>query len=263
MPEPATQTPATPNSSGAQPQSVPPHTHKHTHSTEIHEVTFTAYPKYLFVWPVILAGFLFYPLALGLNEGALEVLGWVYITIVSLVFVSQGIDVNRNQAIFWGVLIFALWILGLYLDQVKNIPVFGSILGWLGNINVQYNGAMGVALSIVLTIPYLIMIVYAKLNDRWRITHNEFEHYAFGKQDDSLGRGAKTIRTEFPDVFEMLFGMAGTLIVYNASGNQELRRIPHVLFLPMIRKRLNKVLETVATSVSASAAAEEEETNLG
>jgi len=36
--------------------------------------------------------------------------------------------------------------------------------------------------------------------------------------NDSLGRGAKTIRSDFPDVFELLLGLAGTLIVYNASG---------------------------------------------
>ena len=44
--------------------------------------------------------------------------------------------------------------------------------------------------------------------------------------DDSLGRGAKTIRSSFPDVLELVLGIAGTLIVYNATGTKELRRIP-------------------------------------
>ena len=48
-----------------------------------------------------------------------------------------------------------------------------------------------------------------------------------------------------------------TLIVYNASGTRELRRIPHVMFLPFVRKRLNRILET--TSVTAGAAEEEED----
>jgi len=95
------------------------------------------------------------------------------------------------------------------------------------------------------------------INDRWRITHNEFEHYSFGRTDESLGRGAKTIRTTFPDVLEFLLGLAGTLIVYNASGTRELRRIPHVMFLPLVRRRLNQVLES--TQVTPSGAADEED----
>lgn len=238
---------------------VPPHTHKsHEHKDLVHEVRFVGYPKLLFAWPIIVAGLLFYTFAHALNDGALETLGWVYITILGIVILALGVDVNRNQAIFWAVAIFACWILGLYLDAVRSIPVFGWILGWLDSINVKYNGPFGLAISIVLLVPYLIMIVYARLNDHWRITHNEFEHYSLGRMDDSLGRGAKTIRTEFPDVFEMLLGLAGTMIVYNASGTQELRRIPHVMFLPMVRARLNKVLETVAVTEAHSKEDEDE-----
>ena len=75
--------------------------------------------------------------------------------------------------------------------------------------------------------------------------------------DDSLGRGAKTIRTSFPDVFELLLGLAGTLVIYNATGTKELRRIPHVMFLPFVRKRLNKILEK--TAITAAQMEEEED----
>jgi hypothetical protein len=109
----------------------------------------------------------------------------------------------------------------------------------------------------VLAVPFAIMLVHSYFDDRWRITHNEFEHYSFGRMNDSLGRGAKTIRTEFPDVFELLLGMAGTLIVYNATGTKELRRIPHIMFLPVVRKRLNVILET--TAITAGAMEDEED----
>jgi fatty acid desaturase len=101
------------------------------------------------------------------------------------------------------------------------------------------------------------MLAWARINDKWRITHNEFEHYSFGKMDDSLGRGAKTIRTSFPDVFELVLGLAGTLIVYNATGTKELRRVPHVMLLPFVRRRLNRILER--TAITAAAMEEEEE----
>jgi hypothetical protein len=277
---------------------------------QVHEVVFVTYPKLLFIWPLILAGLVFYPFgapqrpisasvaayeAARVSQSAdtpasdavageparndeaepakndeaepepadpfasnrLEVLGWAYIWVVAVVLLTLGIDIGRNQAAFWVVLVAAIWVLGLWLHDAKGFTIFGDIYRWFAGLNVQYNRSLALALSIIMLVPYLIMIGWAYINDRWRITHNEFEHYSFGKMDDSLGRGAKTIRTSFPDVLELLLGMAGTLIVYNATGTKELRRIPHVMFLPFIRKRLNKILEK--TAITAGQMEEEEE----
>lgn len=268
---------------------------------EIHEVVFVTYPKLLFVWPVILAGFVFYPFGkphqpisatVAAYEAAmvakaeevpaqevaadttaadaepakprdpfvnhrLEVLGWIYLWIAILVLLTLGVDVGRNQAAFWIVFFAAIWLLGLWLRDAQGFTIFGDIYRWFAGLDVQYNRNLALSLSIIVLIPYLIMLGWAHINDKWRITHNEFEHYSLGKMDDSLGRGAKTIRTSFPDVFELLLGLAGTLVVYNATGTRELRRIPHVMFLPFIRKRLNKILER--TAITAAAMEEEEE----
>lgn len=226
--------------------------------SRVHEVVFVAYPKILFLWPIILAGYAFAIFTGALNDDARETVGWIYLTILALVLIAVSVDVNRNQAIFLGVLVFAVWILGLYLDAVKSIPVFGWIFSWFAALDVRYDRAFGLALSVVMSIPFVLLIGVSHLNDRWRITHNEFEHYSFGKMDDSLGRGAKIIRTEFPDMFELLLGGAGTLIVYNASGTQELRRIPHVMFLPMVRRKLNTILERVAVENVVTRDEEEE-----
>ena len=182
---------------------------------------------------------------------------WIYIWVTVLVLLTLGIDVDRNMAAFWVLLVAAIYILGMWLHDVKGFTLFGDIYRWFAGLNVQYDRRLGLVLSIILAIPYVLMLAWARINDRWRITHNEFEHYTFGKMNDSLGRGAKTIRTDFPDVFELLLGLAGTLIVYNASGTRELRRIPHVMFLPFVRKRLNRILET--TSVTAGETEEEED----
>jgi len=50
-------------------------------------------------------------------------------------------------------------------------------------------------------------------------------------------------------------------VVYSATGRSELRRIPHVPLLPLLRWRINKILETtqVTTTDSHHAIEEEEE----
>ncbi len=271
----------------------PPKGPNHVSKKQVHEVSFVSYPKLLFIWPLILAGLVFYPFgaphrplsssvaafevaqinasadetttttsapaepADPFRSGRLEGLGWTYLWIAVLVLLTLGVDVGRNQAVFWLVLVAAIWILGLWLQDTKGFTLFGDIYRWFAGMDVQYNRSLAVAVSIIMLVPYLIMIGWAFINDRWRITHNEFEHYSLGKMDDSLGRGAKTIRTSFPDVFELLLGLAGTLVIYNATGTKVLRRIPHVMFLPFVRKRLNKILET--TAITAAQMEEEEE----
>ncbi len=258
----------------------------------VHEVVFITYPKLLFIWPLILAGFVLYPFGApaepmsstvaayevarnapapqpaatapsgqaGEQSAAapvvanpfvshrLEVLGWIYIWVLIIVILTLGVDIGRNEAGFWVVFIAGIWILGLWLQDVRNFTLFGDIYRWFADLDVQYNRSLGLALSIILLVPYLVMIFWARINDKWRITHNEFEHYSFGKSDDSLGRGAKTIRTTYPDVLELLLGLAGTLIVYNATGTRQLRRIPHVMFLPLVRRRLDEILERTAVT---------------
>lgn len=268
----------------------------------VHEVKFVTYPKLLFIWPIILAGFVFYPFAAPVHPDSavvgdyqvalarpaaeppasapasadspdaaasttkpispfvsdrLEGIGWAYIWIAIFVLLTLGVDLGRNQFAFWVVVVVAIWVLGLWLQDTKGFTIFGDIYRWFAGLDVQYDRAFGLALSVLLLVPYVIMLGWARINDKWRITHNEFEHYSFGKSDDSLGRGAKTIRTSFPDVLELLLGMAGTLIVFNATGTRELRRIPHVMFLPLVRKRLALILEK--TAVTAAQMEEEED----
>ncbi len=257
---------------------------------EVHSVSFITYPKLLFVWPIILLGLIFYPVGApdrvsGLPgqaqlEGAaaidapvpaapmpaaagsshrLEILGWIYLWVVVVVLLTLGVDIDRNLAAFWVILVLALYFLGVWLRDTKGFTFFGDIYRWFADLDLQYDRRFGLGLSIILLVPYVLMLLWARLNDRWRITHNEFEHYAFGRMNDSLGRGAKTIRTDFPDVFELLLGLAGTLIVYNATGTRELRRIPHVMFLPFVRKRLNRILERTAITAAESEDEDDEE----
>lgn len=254
----------------------------------VHQVVFVTYPKLLFVWPLVLAGLVFWPFGArpaepapaavtvaqpGPGEGTdkppsvaatppcrrLEILGWVYIWIAVLVLMTLGVDVDRNVAAFWVILFGGLYVLGMWLHDVKGFTLFGNIYRWFASLDVQYDRNLGLALSLVLLVPYVIMLIWGRFNDRWRITHNEFEHYSLGRMDDSLGRGAKTVRTVFPDVFELLLGLAGTLIVYNASGTRELRRIPHVMFLPLVRRRLNKILERTAITMAQAEDEEDDE----
>ena len=213
-----------------------------------HEVIFYTYPKFLFCWPLIVAGFILW----GFDYKGLaspETLAWIWAITLLVVLVTLGFDLNRNFTVFWLVLIGGLWILIIWLRDVKSVTIFSRIYQFLVNLDPSYSRNLGIIVSIVLMVLYVIMWIWTRLNSKWRITHNEFEHYQFGRMDDSLARGAKRVRTSYPDFFELFLCLAGDLIIFDSTGRQELRKIPHVPLLPLVRRKINRILET--TQVTA------------
>lgn len=209
-----------------------------------HEVTFYTYPKYIFCWPLIAIGFLLWPFA-HYNWIGAEPLAWIWGMTLLLVIVTMGLDLNRNYSIFWLVVIAALWLLTLWLGE-KGVTLFTDIYHFFCDLDPQYSANLGLIISIPLLLFFGIMWIWTRVNCRWRITHNEFEHYQFGRMDDSLARGAKRIRTSYPDFFELLLCLAGDLMIYDSTGRKVIRRIPHVPLLPMVKKRINSILEATA-----------------
>jgi len=187
------------------------------------------------------------------NARSSETLAWIWIITLIVVLITVGFDLSRNFTIFWLVLgelkVYdrtGFWFMIVWLQDVKSVKIFSWIYHLIADRDPQYSAPMGLVVSIFLSILFLIMWIWTRINSKWRITHNEFEHYQFGRMDDSLARGAKRVRTSYPDFFEFLLCLAGDLIIYDSTGRRQLRRIPHVPWLPIVRQRINRILETTA-----------------
>lgn len=226
-----------------------------------HEVVFHTYPKLLFIWPIIAAGLVLYPVDAWGWIGP-EVLGWMYVLLLATVVITIGIDLERNHAVFWLIAFLFVFFLGRWLSDAKGFTLFGDIYNGFASLDVNYNRSLGLALSILLALPYGAMLIWARLQHRWRITHNEFEHYSWGRADDSLARGAKRVRSTYPDLLELLICGAGTLIVFSATGRSELRRIPNVPLIFLVRRRINRLLEYTAVTTGEEQALLDEESEL-
>ena len=214
-----------------------------------HEVIFYTYPKFLFCWPLIVVGFLLW----GFDRQewiSSETLAWIWGITLIVVLITVGFDLNRNYTIFWIVLIGGVWFFIYWLRDVKSVRLFSNIYQFFADLDPTYSRNLGIIISIVLAFFYLIMWIVSRFNSKWRITHNEFEHYQFGRMDDSLARGAKRVRTSYPDFFELILCLAGDLVIFDSMGRRELRRIPHVPFLPLVRKKINSILETTAITAA-------------
>lgn len=201
-----------------------------------------SYPEFVYAWPMIFFGFL---LASLQNWGMLgeTTAGWTYIIIIALVTLTMGVDLGRNASIFCLVLFVGMWLGVLWLQDAKNVTIFASLSAFIAGLQPTMSPHALTLLSSILLIIYLIMIAYAFINDRWRITSNEIEHRSLGHRDDATGRGAKRVLASYPDVLELLICMSGTITVFSATGNKQLLVIKNVPFLPLRMKKISRILE--------------------
>lgn len=229
-------------------------------SKRAHEVVFYSYPKLIYCWPLLLLGPLFWLLAApDASPAVLEVLGWVYLMVVVLVVLTIGVDFERNTAFFWAIVVALFILLGLWLKEKSGFTLFGNLFKFFDGLDATYSRGLGLAVSLLLIIPYAVMLAWARLQHKWRITHNEFERYSWGRADDSLARGAKRVRSTYPDFLELLLCGAGTLVVYSATGRTELVRIRNVPLLPLKRRRIDKILEQTAVTATPDSMLMDEE----
>jgi len=204
-----------------------------------------SYPDFVYVWPLIAAGVIFFYLGQTINP---VLTGWIYLTLAATVLVTIGYDLNRNYSIFWILLISLIWVICLWLKSAKGVVYFEEMGNAIKNFPMEYSPSFGWALSVVLALIYLIMLIEVRLNQRWRLTNNEIEHKSFGFSNDSLARSAKRVTATYPDILELILLGSGTLTIYSAQGGQKLREIKNIPFLIFRMRKISKILESMAVS---------------
>jgi hypothetical protein len=218
-----------------------------------------AYPQFVFVWPVIVFGCLLAVLQ-RYEWVSQSAVAWTYIVIVCLVMITMGVDLGRNASIFCLVLFAGGWFAILWLHDVKDVMFFSRIGEIVSGLNPHISSQAMVAISVILAIMFVIMIMLAMINDRWRITHNEIEHRTLGHKEDATGRGAKRVLAIYPDILELLICLSGTIEVYSATGTQKLVTIKNVPLLPIRMRTISKILESSAVDDVSALSEEEEDT---
>jgi hypothetical protein len=218
-----------------------------------------SYPSLIYIWPLIVLGFLFwFTDKFGWMSPKVE--AWVYVITLVVVVLTMGIDVNRNMAVFWVVVIAALSFCVLWLRGAKGFVVFDHVGLFFKGLNPEYSADLGMITSIFLSFVYAIVLIGARLNDKWVFTQNEIEHYVMFRGASSLGRGAKGVSATYRDFFELIVLLAGDVQVRTAQGNRVLAHLKNVPFLVFKMRKIDRILASY--SVTPGAVDEESSENV-
>ena len=215
------------------------------------EIVFHAYPRLIFAWPIILLGFLLYPLdAWGLVRP--DILAWLWGSTLFVVILTLGVHVNRNLSLFWEVLGSAIWLLGSYLRDMRGFAPLAGLSQFAADLNPPYPCHAALAFSVALLVPYILCWAGARIDEKWVLTHYEVERRRKFSQRESLPRGGLTIDAQYNDMFKFIFGFGGgSLRILDREGNL-LREIRWVFFLPRVRQRIDEIVEVAPVAALAA-----------
>jgi hypothetical protein len=226
--------------------------------SEVSEILIYSYPKLVYVWPVILLGFAFYWPIDRFHWMSSTTEAWIYVAALSTVFLTVSIDLNRVASLLW-LAVLTIIVLAVVIVKLEFGVTFLDRIGhWIKELSPTYSVSSGLALSIVLGVFYVAMIIGARLNDLWFISHNQFEHRTVLGKDDSLARGAKRVKASYPDILELLLLGSGTLTVYSAQGNSVLASIENIPWLFFRMGRIDRILEAFEVSPQRGGIADDE-----
>ncbi len=219
------------------------------------QYAFHQYPLFVFTWLLIASGFILYPVATH-NWLDTETLAWIWGIVLIVTVLALGVDLNRDHVIFTSAVVALLFAL-IKIARYRESRFFTRIHDFFAQLDPQYSPTLGLMISIILSVAYVIMLIKARLDSKWIARHNTLDHQSWGRADDSLARGAKRTRTSYPDAFQFVLGLSGTLHIYDANGNRELRRIENVLFLPWVKRRVDHLWESTQVAVAPDQADDE------
>ncbi|MFQ5422652.1 MAG: hypothetical protein ACE5F9_01590 [Phycisphaerae bacterium] len=224
------------------------------------KVRFTSFSTLIYLWPIMVVGWVNAALAnWAWLDASPAVLGWIWITVVFVVALCVGADVDRNKLIALAAAVMILWLGGSLLNAKMGIPVLSNIYDYFAGMDVRFEPGTARVFSIVTLIMLLIVMIAAWFDGRYEITTREITHRRLLRTSDSLPRAAKRIKRDWRDLAEFLLGLgAGDLIVIDSNKNEVLR-IPNVPFLWFFRHDVDHILEVLATTEAEDIAAAEEE----
>lgn len=181
-----------------------------------------------------------------------DILAWLWGSTLFVVILTLGVHVNRNVSFFWAVLGSAIWLLGIYLRDLRGFTPLAGLSQFVADPNPPYPRHAALVLSAALLVPYLIRWAGALVDEKWVLTHYEVERRRSFSQRESLPRGGLTIDAQYNDMLKFILGFGGgSLRVLDREGNI-LREIRWVFFLPRVRQRIDEIVEVAPVAALAA-----------
>ncbi|MDD5026191.1 MAG: hypothetical protein PHH13_02320 [Candidatus Peribacteraceae bacterium] len=208
--------------------------------TEKKGVDFFYYPKFLYTWPLIVAGYLCYAVSQSAGPNADVFLGWVYTITVVAVVTTLGIDLRLRVA---GVVVLAiaLGVVTAVAFGIKGYAVASRSLEFLHACTPRFDRGGTLLISITLSVVYILMYIWVHLFQRVHIgAGGAVIVKVFGESATKYLADNRCFSVDWPDTLEWLLGFgAGQITIRDRASNSEIV-LPNVPLLAGLEQTIEE-----------------------
>jgi hypothetical protein len=212
------------------------------------------YPPFVLALPLIAVSYLLY------FTGAQHMLwgtisfGWVWTLLLAVTLVMCTFEVDRWATFITALVVVLLPLLSYFLGHTLGMTFIADAWRWFCNLAPQTPGNAALALAIILSVVYVVMLGDVFMDRRYYISHNGLLHKQSGKSDVQTRLGQFRITYDMPNIPAVLLMGAGTIRVYPNVQNTgadvpPLYVIRHVpLLMWGKRHRIEGILSSIETT---------------
>src|SRR3989339_127155 len=211
-------------------------------------VTFYYYPKFIFAWPLIVAGVLFWLLYFAIGSKADTTLGWIYQSILIIVVATLGIDLRFRHMLVCLVLVLLL-VVSLVALNLAGVDIYTGPFVILKLCNPYFDAGGALFVSIVLAILYILMYWWVHLFQKVHIDEGgEVIVSIYGESDITFLADNRVVNVDFPDVLErIMVPGTGALIITDRMSGKTLR-LENIPRLASLQKQMEHLFSTETMS---------------
>jgi hypothetical protein len=231
---------------------------------DIDEITVRSWPKVIFLYPVMLAGFIcgiWQSLTGGLEgSDAAETLGMVFFGVVCLNLLVISFEFSRFKtlAIFFFVVAVVFFL--LYLGTRWDVLSFFREV--LGGFRIRASSSLYYGIGTYLLLIFGGVFITTRF-DYWIIRSNEILHKeGFLGDVKRFPSPSLKMTKEIGDVFEFLLMGAGRVVLYPASEKQAIV-LEHVLRVNAVEKAIQDLLSALSVELAGPAHEDEPPAGVG
>ncbi|MDD5026192.1 MAG: hypothetical protein PHH13_02325 [Candidatus Peribacteraceae bacterium] len=204
-------------------------------------ITFYHYPKMLYMWPLIVAGVLFWVLYFALGPKADTPLGWLYQSILIIVVVTLGIDLRFRHMLVC-LVVAMLLIVSLVTLNLAGVDIYTGPFSVLKLCKPYFDAGGAFFTSIILAILYVLMYVWVHFFRKVKISEGIVTVSIYGESDITFLADSRVINVDFPDVLKRLLGPdAGTVTITDTKSGRSVT-LQNIPFLSSLKKRIQHLL---------------------
>lgn len=173
--------------------------------------------------------------------------GWIYTITLIVVLLAATIDLNRNKSFFLLVSIFGIGMMGLWLGS-NGVPILAQFYEFFHSLEMSYSVVAGSVVAVILLPVLLTSVIMSRIDHEVTVTYNEVTYKSLGLETRSWPRSDITLRARYPDMFEFLLCLSGSIDIYREG--TLVATIDHVPLLPWKMTELDRILERTVVEIA-------------